>query len=290
MSYYLRRFLIKQILENCNTMSHFMEVHYIRERKGELLILSLSRVSKGFKLKEGIYQAVDEVSLEVKQGSIHGIIGESGAGKSTLLRLMNLLEQPDQGTVTVDGHNLTEMPSKALRKARQKIGMIFQQFNLVYNVTVERNVSIPLELADVPKHERMKRVKECLDFVGLADKAKQYPAQLSGGQRQRVAIARALANSPGILLCDEPTSSLDPGTTTDILNVLKHVNSSLGVTVVIVTHEMDVVKSICTHVSVMEKGCIVDSFSREDGEFRPAAASAGTYRDQILGKAGEDHV
>lgn len=260
------------------------------ERKGELAILSLSQVSKGFKLKEGIYQAVDEVSLEVKRGSIHGIIGESGAGKSTLLRLMNLLEQPDQGTVTVDGQNLTEMPSKQLRKARQKIGMIFQQFNLVYNVTVSRNVAIPLELADVSKLERMKRVKECLDFVGLADKADQYPAQLSGGQRQRVAIARAIANSPGLLLCDEPTSALDPGTTAEILKVLKHINSSLGVTVVIVTHEMDVVKSICSHVSVMEKGRIVDSFSREDGDFRPAAISSGKYREQILVKAGETHV
>ncbi|HBS44827.1 MAG TPA: ABC transporter [Paenibacillus sp.] len=260
------------------------------ERKGEFAILSLSRVSKGFKLKDGMYQAVDDVSLDVKKGSIHGVIGESGAGKSTLLRLINLLEKPDQGTVTVDGHNLTEMPSKQLRKAREKIGMIFQQFNLVNNVTVSRNISIPLELAGVPKRERMKRVKECLDFVGLADKAEQYPAQLSGGQRQRVAIARALSNSPGLLLCDEPTSSLDPGTTADILDVLKDINGGLGVTVVIVTHEMDVVKSICTHVSVMEKGRIVDSFSRQDGDFRPAAVRTGSYRDQILGKAGETHV
>lgn len=237
-----------------------------------------------------MYQAVDAVSLEVEKGAIHGIIGESGAGKSTLLRLINLLEVPDQGTVTVDGQILTEMPSKELRKARQKIGMIFQQFNLVYNVTVSRNVSIPLELAGVPKRERMERVKECLNFVGLTDKAEQYPAQLSGGQRQRVAIARALANNPGLLLCDEPTSSLDPRTTADILDVLKHINESLGVTVVIVTHEMDVVKSICTHVSVMEKGRIVDSFSRKDGDFRPAAVSSGKYREQILVKAGETHV
>lgn len=260
------------------------------ERKGEFAILSLSRVSKGFKLKDGMYQAVDDVSLDVKKGSIHGIIGESGAGKSTLLRLINLLEKPDQGTVIVEGQHLTEMPSKQLRKAREKIGMIFQQFNLVNNVTVSRNISIPLELAGVPKRERMKRVKECLDFVGLADKAEQYPAQLSGGQRQRVAIARALSNSPGLLLCDEPTSSLDPGTTADILDVLKHINGALGVTVVIVTHEMDVVKSICTHVSVMENGRIVDSFSRQDGDFRPAAVRTGSYRDQILGKAGETHV
>lgn len=290
MPYYLRRILIKQFLDNGSTNFGLMEGLFYTERKEESDILSLSQVSKGFKLKEGMYQAVDAVSLEVKKGSIHGIIGESGAGKSTLLRLINLLEQPDQGTVTVDGHKLTEMPEKQLRKARQKIGMIFQQFNLVYNVTVNRNVSIPLELAGVPKRERMERVKECLHFVGLGDKAEQYPAQLSGGQRQRVAIARALANSPGLLLCDEPTSSLDPGTTADILNVLEHINSSLGVTVIIVTHEMDVVKSICTHVSVMEQGKIVDSFSREDGDFRPATVSSGSYRNRILVKAGEAHV
>jgi D-methionine transport system ATP-binding protein len=289
MPYYLKRFLIKQFLNICST-NLLRTVSVYSERKGELAILSLSRVSKGFKLKDGIYQAVEDVSLEVKKGSIHGIIGESGAGKSTLLRLINLLEQPDQGTVTVDGQVLTQMPSKQLRKAREKIGMIFQQFNLVNNVTVNRNISIPLELAGVPKAERLKRVKECLDFVGLADKAGQYPAQLSGGQRQRVAIARALSNSPGLLLCDEPTSSLDPGTTEDILDVLKHINLSLGVTIVIVTHEMDVVKSICTHVSVMEEGRIVDSFSRGDGNFRPAAVRTGSYRDQILGKAGETHV
>lgn len=233
---------------------------------------------------------MDSVTLEVKSGSIHGIIGASGAGKSTLLRLINLLEKPDQGSVSVDGHILTGMPEKLLRKERQKIGMIFQQFNLVYNGTVSRNVSIPLELAGVPKRERMKRVLECLRFVGLEDKAEQYPAQLSGGQRQRVAIARALANNPKLLLCDEPTSSLDPGTTADILNVLKHINESLGVTVVIVTHEMDVVKMICSHVSVMEKGRIVDSFSREDGDFRPAVGNVGSYREQILGKAGGIHV
>lgn len=204
--------------------------------------------------------------------------------------MINLLEVPDSGTVTVDGHVLTGMSDKQLRKERQKIGMIFQQFNLVYNVTVSRNISIPLEIAGMTKRERIKRVQECLDFVGLTDKAEQYPAQLSGGQRQRVAIARALANSPKLLLCDEPTSSLDPATTADILSVLRHINESLGVTIVIVTHEMDVIKTLCSHVSVMESGVIIDSFSREDGDFQPAAVSSGSYRNQILGKAGEAHV
>ncbi len=233
---------------------------------------------------------MDAVSLEVKAGEIYGIIGASGAGKSTLLRMINLLEVPDSGTVTIDGHVLTDMSDKQLRKERQKIGMIFQQFNLVYNVTVSRNVAIPLELVGLPKRERINRMQECLDFVGLTDKAEQYPAQLSGGQRQRVAIARALANSPKLLLCDEPTSSLDPATTADILSVLRHINESLGVTIVIVTHEMDVVKTLCSHVSVMESGVIIDSFSREDGDFQPAAVSSGSYRNQILGKAGEAHV
>lgn len=237
-----------------------------------------------------MYQAVNNVSLEVRKGTIHGIIGASGAGKSTLLRIVNLLEEPDEGTVIVEGKKLTGMPDNLLRKERQKIGMIFQQFNLLSNVTVRRNVSIPLELAGIEKAERLKRVEECLDFVGLGDMAGKFPAQLSGGQRQRVAIARALANKPKLLLCDEPTSSLDPATTGEILNVLKQVNASLGVTIVIVTHEMDVVKNICSHVSVMENGAIVDSFSREDGSFQPAADSHGSYREHILGKAGEVHV
>lgn len=290
MPYYLRRFLIKQIINNCITKNQIYDEFCLYVKKGGASILSLRHVSKGFKLKEGIYQAVDDVSLEVKQGSIHGIIGESGAGKSTLLRIINLLEQPDQGTVTVDRQMITGMPDKQLRKAREKIGMIFQQFNLVSNYTVKRNISIPLELAGVPTRERAKRVKECLHFVGLTEKAEQYPAQLSGGQRQRVAIARALSNQPSLLLCDEPTSSLDPVTTEEILEVLKHINDSFGVTVVIVTHEMDVVKRICSHVSVMEQGRIIDSFSREDGNFRPAEIRTGSYREQILGRAGESNV
>ncbi|WP_307588249.1 methionine ABC transporter ATP-binding protein [Paenibacillus wynnii] len=253
-------------------------------------MLFLNEVSKSFKLRDGLYKAVDNVSLEVNAGAVHGIIGASGAGKSTLLRMINLLEQPDQGTVTIDGLQLMGLPDKLLRKERQKIGMIFQQFNLVSNATVSRNVSIPLELAGLPKQERIKRVKECLIFVGLEDKEDQYPAQLSGGQRQRVAIARALANSPKLLLCDEPTSSLDPTTTVEILNVLKHVNSRLGVTIVIVTHEMDVIKTICSHVSVMESGRIIDSFSREDGEFRPAAESFSSYREEIIGKEREAYA
>ncbi|MEK3760369.1 ATP-binding cassette domain-containing protein [Paenibacillus sp. FSL H7-0756] len=253
-------------------------------------MLSLSQVSKSFTLKDGPYKAVDQVSLEVQAGAIHGIIGASGAGKSTLLRLINLLERPDAGMVTVDGQRLTELPDKELRRQRQRIGMIFQHFNLIGNATVSRNVAISLELAGVPRAGRMKRVEECLQFVGLADKAGQYPAQLSGGQRQRVAIARALANSPKLLLCDEPTSALDPGTTADILEVLRHINASMGVTIVIVTHELDVVRSICSEVSVMEGGRIVDSFSRGEGGFLPPGTHSGSFRERITGRTGAADV
>ncbi|WP_086074353.1 methionine ABC transporter ATP-binding protein [Paenibacillus camerounensis] len=249
-------------------------------------MLALNGVSKSFELREGSHHAVRDVSLSVQPASIHGIIGASGAGKSTLLRLMNLLERPDKGTVHAGGKELTALTEKELRRERQKIGMIFQHFNLVANATVSRNVAIPLELARVPKGERQKRVAEVLEFVGLTDKAEQYPARLSGGQRQRVAIARALANSPQLLLCDEPTSALDPVTTADILSVLKHINTALGVTIVIVTHELDVVRSICAEVSVMRDGIIVDAFSREENGFLPPSGHSGSYREQITGKAG----
>jgi D-methionine transport system ATP-binding protein len=176
---------------------------------------------------------------------------------------MNLLERPDNGTVRVGEQLLTSLSDKELRKARQNIGMIFQQFQLVLNRTVAENVEMPLELVGMPKQKRLKRIEECLHFVGISDKKDAYPAQLSGGQKQRVAIARALANNPDVLLCDEPTSSLDPKTTIEVLQVLRHIKETLGVTIVIVTHEMDVVKSICEHVSIMKEGRIVESFAIE---------------------------
>lgn len=220
-------------------------------------MIKLTDVQKSFQQVE----AVKPLSLSIEKGAIHGIVGTSGAGKSTLIRLMNLLEVPDKGTVHIDGQNLTALSDSDLRKARQNIGMIFQQFQLVLNRTVAGNVEMPLELMKVPKAKRKKRVYECLQFVGLADKLDAYPAQLSGGQKQRVAIARALANEPSVLLCDEPTSSLDPETTGEILQVLKHINDTLHMTIVIVTHEMDVVKSICNHVSIMKDGYLIDNFA-----------------------------
>ena len=208
-------------------------------------------------------KAVLPLSLKINKGEIHGIVGTSGAGKSTLIRMMNLLERPDKGTVRVGERLLTSLSDRELRKARQSIGMIFQQFQLVLNRTVAGNVEMPLELVGMPKKERTKRVEECLQFVGLSDKIDAYPAQLSGGQKQRVAIARALANKPSVLLCDEPTSSLDPQTTTEILQVLRHIKETLGVTIVIVTHEMNVVESICEYVTIMKDGQLVDSFAIE---------------------------
>jgi D-methionine transport system ATP-binding protein len=222
-------------------------------------MIEFNNVEKAF----GNVKAVLPLSLTINKGEIHGIVGTSGAGKSTLVRMMNLLERPDNGTVRVGEQLLTSLSDKELRKARQNIGMIFQQFQLVLNRTVAENVEMPLELVGMPKQKRLKRIEECLHFVGISDKKDAYPAQLSGGQKQRVAIARALANNPDVLLCDEPTSSLDPKTTTEVLQVLRHIKETLGVTIVIVTHEMDVVKSICEHVSIMKEGRIVESFAIE---------------------------
>lgn len=222
-------------------------------------MITLSSVHKRY----GQEIAVRDVSLHIRKGEIYGIIGASGAGKSTLLRLMNLLEKPDAGSVTVDGDQLTELSNRELRKKRHRIGMIFQQFNLVANKTVFDNVLDSLKLAKRPKSSWEARVMECLRFVGLEVYRDKYPSQLSGGQKQRVAIARALASEPSVLLCDEPTSSLDPNTTAEVLRVLQSVNEKLGVTVVLVTHEMDVIRQICHRVTVMADGTVHETIERE---------------------------
>lgn len=249
-------------------------------------IITLEHVSKTYNLQDGVLEAVQDVSLHIPKGTIHGIIGVSGAGKSTVLRMMNGLEIPDQGRVTVMGQTLSGLNESRLREMQRSVGMIFQQFHLLGNRTVFGNVAIPLELAGVPKRQRAERVRECLRFVGLEDKAEQYPAGLSGGQKQRVAIARALVSSPQLLLCDEPTSSLDPKTTAEILEVLLHIHRSLGVTIVIVTHEMDVVRSICREVSVMENGRLTDAFTLKQVELEPSQQLLFTasYREQLLGR------
>ncbi|MET0589598.1 MAG: ATP-binding cassette domain-containing protein [Naasia sp.] len=202
--------------------------------------------------------AVDGVDLEVEEGEIHGIIGYSGAGKSTLVRLINALERPTSGSVVVRDRDLTTLGERALRQERRRIGMIFQQFNLFESKTVWGNIEFPLKAAGVPAAEHQKRISELLHFVGLVDQAHAHPEQLSGGQKQRVGIARALATSPSILLADEATSALDPETTRDVLRLLRRVNEDLGVTIVVITHEMDVIRQIAHRVSVMEKGRIVE--------------------------------
>lgn len=220
-------------------------------------MIKLCNVSKQY----DHFKAIHNISLTVNSGEIFGLIGPSGAGKSTLLRVMNLLEVPTSGDVVVANQNLTTSSQKQLRIARKSIGMIFQHFNLLANKTVFENIEIALELAEFNKNERSARVKECLQFVGLETMASQYPAQLSGGQKQRVAIARALATKPQILLCDEPTSSLDPTTTAEILTVLETINRTLDVTIVIVSHEMGVIKSICQRVCVLADGEVFETVS-----------------------------
>lgn len=244
-------------------------------------MITLQEVSKSY---SGEAPAVEAVSLHIKEGSIHGIIGPSGAGKSTLLRIMNVLERPNQGLVLVNEQDLTRMTEAELRPLRRQMGMIFQQFHLLHNRTVSGNVAVPLELAGELKNSRAERVRECLRFVGLEDKGEKYPASLSGGQKQRVAIARALAPRPRVLLCDEPTSSLDPATTMEILNVLKHANEVLGVTIVIVTHEMEVIRAVCDEVTVMDQGKVIDSFPLQQTRGQ-GLGTVLSYREQLLGRA-----
>jgi D-methionine transport system ATP-binding protein len=235
-------------------------------------LLRLAGLRKSFALPDGgRFDAVRGVSLTVHAGEIYGIAGRSGAGKSTLLRLVNLLERPDAGTVTVDGQEVTALSKRELRAARQNIGMIFQGFHLLQNATVADNVAFPLRIhGGRTRAQIAQRVTECLDLVGLLDKAASFPAQLSGGQKQRVAIARALASGPAVLLCDEPTSALDAETTRQILRTLADVRQRLGVTVVIVSHELDVLAALCDRVAIVEDGVVAEELRLD----QPRAATA----------------
>lgn len=221
-------------------------------------MITLKDINKTFESEGRTVEAVKNVNLQIKDGEVFGIIGYSGAGKSTLVRCINLLERPTSGEVFLDDVELTALKASELRKERKKIGMIFQQFNLFASRTIYQNVAYPLKHSGLSKAEKKKKVEELLELVGIADKAGNYPSQLSGGQKQRVAIARALANDPKILLCDEATSALDPQTTHAILKLLKELNKKLGITVVLITHEMDVIKEICDRVAVMEDGKVVE--------------------------------
>ncbi len=240
-------------------------------------LIRLVNVNKTFTLPDGTrYPAIRSVSLDIEQGQIFGLIGKSGAGKSTLLRMINLLERPDSGQVILAGQDLTRLAKKPLRLARQDLGMIFQQFNLLQNATVYDNVAFPLTLhGKFSQAEIRARVLECLALVGLSDKAQHYPAQLSGGQKQRVAIARALAPRPKVMLCDEPTSALDTETTRSVLDTLRDINQQLGVTIIIVTHELPVVLQLCTRVAVLEQGQFIEQFNVADQE---------TPRQSVLGR------
>ena len=221
-------------------------------------MIQLEHISKSFVTASGTVHAVQDVNLQIGEGEIFGIIGFSGAGKSTLVRCINLLERPTEGRVIVDGEDLTAMDLKKLREVRKKIGMIFQHLNLMRSRTVFQNIAFPLKKSGLSKAEKEKKIESLLELVGLSDKKDAYPSQLSGGQKQRVAIARALANDPKVLLCDEATSALDPQTTQSILKLLKQVNETLGITIVLITHEMAVVKDICDRVAIMEQGRVVE--------------------------------
>ncbi|OCA68898.1 DL-methionine transporter ATP-binding subunit [Chryseobacterium contaminans] len=217
-------------------------------------MIEIRNISKTFHQKKQAFKALDQVSLNIDKGDIVGIIGFSGAGKSTLIRTVNLLERPDEGQIIINGKDFTQLSSKQLAEERKKIGMIFQHFNLLSSRTVFDNVALPLELDHNSKDQINKKVNELLKIVGLEDKANDYPRSLSGGQKQRVAIARALANDPYLLLCDEATSALDPVTTQSILQLLRDINQRLGITILLITHEMEVIKSVCNHVAVIDKG------------------------------------
>ena len=265
-------------------------------------MIKLDHITQTYKTPEGReFKALDDVSIEIRPGEIFGIIGRSGAGKSTLVRCINLLNRPSEGTVTVDGKNLTELSEDELRESRRSIGMIFQHFNLLSSRTVYDNVALPLELVGTPKDVIREKVEPLLKLVGLTEHAHKYPSQLSGGQKQRVGIARALTNDPKVLLSDEATSALDPETTVATLALLKRINKELGLTIVMITHEMQVVKQICERVVVMnygkivEQGKVVDIFMSPQHETTKALIGNVMARDMpasILDrfrKARENH-
>lgn len=242
-------------------------------------MISIKNLSKNFNTPYGKVEVLKGVNLEIEKGDIFGIIGFSGAGKSTMVRCLNLLEKPDEGTIVIGNKDMTKLNKKELRKAREKIGMIFQQFNLFDSKTVFDNVAFPLRVAGYPKDKINERVHEILELVELKDKEKAHPAQLSGGQKQRVGIARALANDPDVLLSDEATSALDPQTTYSILELLKNINKKLNLTIVLITHELDVVKYCCNNVAVIEKGVIMEEGPTDEVFLNPQSDTAKVFID-----------
>ena len=245
-------------------------------------MIEFKNISKHYQLNGQTIRALDNINLEIPDGSIFGIIGYSGAGKSTLIRLINLLERPNQGQVIINQTDFTALSASELRKERANIGMIFQHFNLLATKTVAANIEMPLKLLGFSKAEREKRLEELLEFIDLKHKRNAYPDELSGGQKQRVGIARALANHPKILLCDEATSALDPQTTKSVLALLKKINKEQGITIVMVTHEMDVIESVCDYVAVMEQGNVIESGSTLEIFSQPQHPTTKTFIQTVL--------
>ncbi|MCU4318353.1 ATP-binding cassette domain-containing protein [Acinetobacter bereziniae] len=245
-------------------------------------MIEFKNISKHYELKGQTIRALDQINLEIPAGSIFGIIGYSGAGKSTLIRLINLLERPNEGQVIINQKDFTALDARTLRQERANIGMIFQHFNLLQTKTVADNIEMPLKLLGVNKSEREKRLNELLEFIDLKHKKDAYPDELSGGQKQRVGIARALANHPKILLCDEATSALDPQTTKSVLALLKKINQEQGITVVMVTHEMDVIESVCDYVAVMEQGKVIETGSTLEIFSQPQHPTTKNFIQTVL--------
>ena len=261
-------------------------------------MIELQHLTKRFATQGGTVVALNDINLTIQDGDIYGIIGMSGAGKSTLVRCINMLERPDEGKVIVNGREMMQLSPAELRDARREITMIFQQFNLLMQRSCLKNICFPMELAGVKKEEAEKRAKELLEMVGLPDKANAYPAQLSGGQKQRIAIARALATDPKVLLCDEATSALDPNTTHSILTLIKDINRKLGITVVVITHQMSVVEEICDHVAILDGGVVVEQGEVKEIFANPKTAAAkrlvapngGSAARDLSSFAPDDHV
>ncbi|WP_173910823.1 methionine ABC transporter ATP-binding protein [Acinetobacter sp. Marseille-Q1618] len=245
-------------------------------------MIEFKNISKHYDLKGQTVRALDDINLQIPNGSIFGIIGYSGAGKSTLIRMINLLERPTQGQVIIHDQDFTALDARTLRQERANIGMIFQHFNLLETKTVAANIEMPMKLLGYSKAEREKRLNELLEFIDLKHKKDAFPDELSGGQKQRVGIARALANHPKILLCDEATSALDPQTTKSVLALLKKINKEQGITIVMVTHEMDVIESICDYVAVMEYGKVIETGSTIDIFSRPKQPTTRNFIQTVL--------
>lgn len=260
-------------------------------------MIEIKNVSKTFHTADGTVEALKNVSLQIPDGDIFGVIGMSGAGKSTLVRCINMLERPSSGSIEIDGCNLGELSDAKLREVRRDITMIFQGFNLLMQRNCLKNVCFPLELTGMKKPEAKKRALELLEIVGLKDKAKAYPAQLSGGQQQRVAIARALATNPKVLLCDEATSALDPTTTNSILQLIRSINEKLGITAILITHQMSVVENICKHVAILDGGEVVEQGEVTEVFAHPKTKAArrlvfpeGDAESLVIGESGERFI